>query len=299
MGEASIDPPGDPLGLSVALRSLSERSSPRRRWSSVEVCWDWKLPRRLAAYDLGLETTILEEILPSTLLIVGAGVRPRQELAESCGLELGSRGGIKAWKLWGLRAGVDHRMKTATDEHIWAVGEIASYNGGMCYQLSAPGARDHPGADGKFNDADLSTKLKLLGEEVMSKVSKDHDLFADISAFAPLTAVSKRADIGGLSPDELMAGQMPKVDDGGDGTNLGDDDHVPWQPRWEFSRWELRSGVPSLHARVCNCHSVPKKARPGMMQRSSGVDEMRPAWSCGSMDVYRNEGESRTIKATS
>lgn len=29
-------------------------------------------------------------------------------------------------------------MKTA-DEHIWAVGEIASYNGGMCYQLSAPG----------------------------------------------------------------------------------------------------------------------------------------------------------------
>ena len=50
----------------------------------------------------------------------------------------------------------------------------------------------------------------------------------DISAFAPLTAVSKRPDIGGLSPDELMAGQMPKVDDGGDGTNLGDDDHVPW-----------------------------------------------------------------------
>lgn len=29
-------------------------------------------------------------------------------------------------------------MKTV-DEHIWAVGEIASYNGGMCYQLSAPG----------------------------------------------------------------------------------------------------------------------------------------------------------------
>ena len=26
---------------------------------------------------------------------MGAGVRPRQELAESCGLELGGRGGIK------------------------------------------------------------------------------------------------------------------------------------------------------------------------------------------------------------
>ena len=50
----------------------------------------------------------------------------------------------------------------------------------------------------------------------------------DISAFAPLTAVSKRPDIGGLAPDALMAGEMPKVDDGGDGTNLGEDDHASW-----------------------------------------------------------------------
>ena len=41
------------------------------------------------------------------LLIVGAGVRPRQELAEACGLELGARGGVKAgegggvlWEPW-------------------------------------------------------------------------------------------------------------------------------------------------------------------------------------------------------
>ena len=37
-----------------------------------------------------------QEVLGTTLLIVGAGVRPRQELAEACGLELGGRGGIKA-----------------------------------------------------------------------------------------------------------------------------------------------------------------------------------------------------------
>lgn len=111
---------------------------------------------------------------------------------------------------------MDHRMRTA-DEHVWAVGEIASFNGGMCYQLSAPGSRgrcvkglwrtrytqaeilsDHltdPKAEAKFADADLSTKLKLLGvdvasfggssdfwfqqqysstgQEVMAKVSKD------------------------------------------------------------------------------------------------------------------------------
>eukprot|EP00434_Breviolum_minutum_P020681 symbB.v1.2.018235.t1/scaffold1444.1/size126574/4 len=46
-----------------------------------------------------------EEVVPGGLLIVGAGVRPRQELAEACGLELGGRGGIK----------VDHRMKTHPD----------------------------------------------------------------------------------------------------------------------------------------------------------------------------------------
>ncbi|CAJ1343625.1 unnamed protein product, partial [Effrenium voratum] len=216
-----------------------------------------------------------EEVLEVELLIVGAGVRPRQELAEACGLELGARGGVK----------VDHRMKSATDEHVWAVGEIASFNGGMCYQLSAPGyaqaeiLSDHmtnPKADAKFADADLSTKLKLLGvdvasfggssdfwfkrqysadsEGVISKVAKDEAkgvykklvftpenkllggiLVGDISDFASLTAVSKRPDIGGLTPDDLMAGKMPAVDDGGDGTNLGDDDLV------------------------CNCHSVPKK----------------------------------------
>ncbi|CAE6937687.1 nasB [Symbiodinium natans] len=218
-----------------------------------------------------------EQVLDVQLLIVGAGVRPRQELAEASGLELGGRGGVKT----------DHTMKTVTDEHVWAVGEIASYNGGMCYQLSAPGytqaevLSDHmtnPSADSKFMDADLSTKLKLLGvdvasfggssdfwfkrqytstdpEQVKTAVAKDEAkgtykklvftadgtkllggiLVGDISEFASLTAVSKRADIGGLTPEDLMAGKMPKVDDGGDGTNLGDDDLV------------------------CNCHSVPKK----------------------------------------
>ena len=218
-----------------------------------------------------------EQVLDVQLLVVGAGVRPRQELAEASGLELGSRGGVKT----------NHTMKSVTDEHVWAVGEIASYNGGMCYQLSAPGytqaevLSDHitdPSSNSKFMDADLSTKLKLLGvdvasfggssdfwfkrqytstdpEQVKTTVAKDEAkgtykklvftadgtkllggiLVGDISEFAALTAVSKRADIGGLTPEDLMAGKMPKVDDGGDGTNLGDDDLV------------------------CNCHSVPKK----------------------------------------
>ena len=37
-------------------------------------------------------------------------------------------------------------------------------------------------------------------------------LVGDISDFASLTAVSKRPDIGGLTPDDLMAGKMPAAD---------------------------------------------------------------------------------------
>jgi len=218
-----------------------------------------------------------EVLLDVDLVIVSAGVRPRQELAEGCGLELGGRGGVK----------VDHRMRSSTDEHVWAVGEIACLDGGMCYQMSAPGYTQaevlaehltNPQSGAKFEGADLSTKLKLLGVDVASfggsadfwfkrqymstddaavqnQVSKDDAkgtykklvftpdgqrllggiLVGDIGDYAKLTSVSKRPDLGGLKPEELLAGKMPLVDDGGDGTNLGDDDHV------------------------CNCHSVPKK----------------------------------------
>eukprot|EP00931_Biecheleriopsis_adriatica_P019383 TRINITY_DN1321_c0_g1_i1.p1 TRINITY_DN1321_c0_g1~~TRINITY_DN1321_c0_g1_i1.p1 ORF type:complete len:1228 (+),score=315.72 TRINITY_DN1321_c0_g1_i1:46-3729(+) len=218
-----------------------------------------------------------ETVLEVDLLICSAGVRPRQELAEGCGLELGGRGGVK----------VDGQMQSTSDPNVWAVGEIASYNGGMCYQLSAPGYTQaeilasklvNPKSTATFTGADLSTKLKLLGVDVASfgghsdfwfkrhymsddtsvvqnQVSKDASkgiykklvfspdgsrllggiLVGDISAYTKLTAVSKRPDLGGVTPAELMAGKMPRVDDGGDGTNLGDDDDV------------------------CNCHQVKKK----------------------------------------
>ena len=109
-------------------------------------------------------------------------------------------------------------------------------------------------------------------------------LVGDISAFAPLTAVSKRPDIGGLTPEQLMEGQMPKVDDGGDGTNLGDDDHVA-----QLIRPCLTSCSGStlyLHCQpcpgwvsceVCNCHSVPKKAGTGHFREQLRRSSERPS----------------------
>eukprot|EP00435_Cladocopium_sp_Y103_P055758 s227_g18.t1 len=104
-------------------------------------------------------------ILDTDLVIVSCGVRPRDELAKQCGLEMGARGGVK----------VDSGLKSS-DENIYAIGEVAAIGGNMCYGLWAPGVEQaetlmqnllRPGTSQYFA-SDLSTKLKLLGVEVAS-----------------------------------------------------------------------------------------------------------------------------------
>jgi nitrite reductase (NADH) large subunit len=103
------------------------------------------------------------------VVIVSAGIRPRDEVAKAAGLVLGDRGGIL----------VDAHLRT-NDPAVYAVGECA-LAAGMVYGLAAPGYRmaeaaaahiltadaDRPGLSG-FAGADLSTKLKLLGVDVAS-----------------------------------------------------------------------------------------------------------------------------------
>ncbi len=101
--------------------------------------------------------------LDADMIIVSAGIRPRDELAKSCGLSVGERGGVL----------VNNRLQTS-DPDIYAIGEVALH-GGMIYGLVAPGytmaetlARNLCGADEHFHGTDLSTKLKLLGVDVAS-----------------------------------------------------------------------------------------------------------------------------------
>jgi nitrite reductase (NADH) large subunit len=61
------------------------------------------------------------------MLIISAGIRPRDELARESGLQVGSRGGI-----W-----VDEYMRTS-DANVYAIGEVALYNEGI-YGLVVPG----------------------------------------------------------------------------------------------------------------------------------------------------------------
>ena len=105
-----------------------------------------------------------EEFLKVDMLVISAGIKPRDELGRVGGLEVGERGGIV----------VNNRMQTS-DAHIYAIGEVALYNS-MIYGLVAPGyemadvaAEQILNNDKLMRDTiDMSTQLKLIGVEVAS-----------------------------------------------------------------------------------------------------------------------------------
>lgn len=97
------------------------------------------------------------------MLVISAGIRPRDEIARLCGLEVSSRGGIV----------VNEFMQTS-DESVFAIGECALFKS-MIYGLVAPGYEMAEVAasflckdDKKFKGFDMSTKLKLIGVDVAS-----------------------------------------------------------------------------------------------------------------------------------
>ena len=101
--------------------------------------------------------------LDTDMIVFSAGIRPRDEIARACGLELGPRGGIA----------IDDTCRTS-DPDIYAIGECAAWNG-MVYGLVAPGydmarvtAKQLLGDQAGFSGADMSTKLKLMGVDVAS-----------------------------------------------------------------------------------------------------------------------------------
>ncbi|PKE28755.1 nitrite reductase (NAD(P)H) small subunit [Rahnella sp. AA] len=101
--------------------------------------------------------------LDTDLVLFSAGIRPRDQLAKECGLEVGPRGGIV----------INDQCRTS-DPAIFAIGECALWNG-QIFGLVAPGyqmartlADTLCGSDVAFKGADMSTKLKLLGVEVAS-----------------------------------------------------------------------------------------------------------------------------------
>lgn len=101
--------------------------------------------------------------LDADMIVFSAGIRPRDELARACGLDIGARGGIA----------IDNSCLTS-DPDVYAIGECALW-GGQIFGLVAPGyemartaARHLLGGQPAFTGADMSTKLKLMGVDVAS-----------------------------------------------------------------------------------------------------------------------------------
>lgn len=101
--------------------------------------------------------------IEAEIVVFSAGIRPRDALARTAGLDLAERGGVL----------VDERCRSS-DPHVWAIGECAAPAGRM-YGLVAPGYAMAEvvvdallGGPGSFTGADMSTKLKLMGVDVAS-----------------------------------------------------------------------------------------------------------------------------------
>ena len=101
--------------------------------------------------------------LETDMIIFSAGIRPQDELAKKCDLNLGPRGGIA----------IDDHCRTS-DESIYAIGECAAWEGRIFglvapgYQMAKVAVSQITGGRAQFKGSDMSTKLKLLGVDVAS-----------------------------------------------------------------------------------------------------------------------------------
>lgn len=123
------------------------------------------------------------------MVVVSAGIRPRDELARECGLDLGPRGGV-----------IVNDSLLTSDPDIYAIGEVALHRG-MIYGLVAPGyemadivAANLTDNRREFTGADLSTKLKLMGVDVASfgQYEADADVAKSLTFEDPLAGVYKK-----------------------------------------------------------------------------------------------------------
>lgn len=165
------------LGLETHVIEFASRLMPRQLDEAGAAVLSRKLSSLGITIHTSKATTAIEgngkieglafndgSFLSLEMLVISAGIRPRDELAKQSGLSVHPRGGVV----------VDNQLRTS-DPDIFAIGEVALHNN-MIYGLVAPGyemadvvARQlcDEGTAG-FNGFDMSTKLKLIGVDVGS-----------------------------------------------------------------------------------------------------------------------------------
>jgi nitrite reductase (NADH) large subunit len=165
------------LGLNAHVVEFAPRLMPRQLDQSASDMLQSKIEELNIGIHLNKATQYIDgeesikgmmfandDLLKVDMLVISAGIKPRDELARVSGLVVGERGGVV----------VNNQMLTS-DPNIYAIGEVALYTG-MIYGLVAPGyemadvaAEQILKGDKTMRDTiDMSTQLKLIGVEVAS-----------------------------------------------------------------------------------------------------------------------------------
>ncbi len=199
------------------------------------------------------------EQLDVDMIIVSAGIRPRDDLAKDSGLELGPRGGIA----------VNSKLLTS-DDKIFAIGECALHDG-MIYGLIAPGwemaeiaSTQICGGEARFEGTDLSTKLKLMGVDVAS--FGDYELSENTATY-----LTHNDPFGGVYKKLLFSKDGKSLLGGilvGDASDYGmlsilakSDDPLPASPAELLGMgggMQLGADAMGDSAQVCSCNNVTK-----------------------------------------
>ncbi len=218
------------------------------------------------------------------LVVVSAGIRPRDELAAGAGLMRGERGGVI----------IDDHLCTS-DPQVFAIGEVALHRG-VLYGLVAPGyemadvlAKRLLGHEASFTGADQSAKLKLMGAGIEVAMFGDpftqreptkeialHDLVNNVYKKLVVSDDAKRLlggilvgdarDYGSLlglvrgrkllpvSPEELIVGKR------GDGSAIELDESAQVCSCNNVTRGQLCA---SIAAGSCSLGELKQKTRAG------------------------------------
>ena len=161
------------LGLAVAVVELAPRLLPVQVDDGGGATLRRLVEARGLSIHCGAQVAAIDDAgvalaegarLPARLVVIAAGVRPRDELARAAGLAIGPRGGVV----------IDDACRTG-DPAISAIGECAAWRG-RTFGLVAPGhamarvvaARLDGDATAAFTGGDAPTRLKLVGVDVAS-----------------------------------------------------------------------------------------------------------------------------------
>ena len=197
------------------------------------------------------------------MVVVSAGIRPRDELARAAGIDVGPRGGVVV---------NDYLATSAKD--VYAIGEVALHRDKI-YGLVAPGydmaevlAERLTERDAVFESGDLSAKLKLMGVDVASfgdafadqdprtKTIQYQDLVKGVYKKLILDETGRRLLGGMLVGDASEYGQLLHYTRSGDA--------LPEEPEGLIvgvrSREGGGGGIAALPdaAQVCSCNNVTK-----------------------------------------